>query len=188
MKVLILSGTPKTEGLAHSCVQRARDGAVAAGADCEIVSLCEAKLRVCAVCADGWGICKKDHVCLYGDDGFAAIQDALAAADALILVSPVYWGEMTEAMKAFFDRYRRCESTKGEGSALRGKQVLLVAAPGGTGNGMVSCFEQMERLVKHLRAEIFDFVGVNRWNREYKLVTVGAAAAALVSQSGSSSR
>ena len=88
---------------------------------------------------------------------------------------------MSEAMKAFFDRYRRCEATKGENSALRGKQVLLVASPGGTGNGMVSCFEQMERLCRHLKAEVFDFVGVNRWNSAYKLVAIGSAAAALAS-------
>jgi len=97
-------------------------------------------------------------------------------------VTPVYWGDMTESMKGFFDRYRRCEAMKGENCALRGKQILLVASPGGSGNGMVSCFEQMERLCRQLRAEIFDFVGVNRWNSEYKLPTIKAAASALVTQ------
>jgi multimeric flavodoxin WrbA len=186
MKVLIISGTPKREGLAHSCVMRAREGLEGAGGECEIINVCDAKLRVCAVCDDGWGSCLKEHTCRYGDDGFTAIQGKIAAADALVLVTPVYWWDMSEAMKAFFDRYRRCESTKGEGSAMKGKRVLLVASPGGTGNGMVSCFEQMERLCHHLKAEIFDFVGVNRWNKDYKLVTVGAAARALVAQAGSS--
>ncbi|MGA2547989.1 MAG: flavodoxin family protein [Rectinemataceae bacterium] len=183
MNVLIISGTPKHEGLTHSCVQSARDGVVKAGGDCAIVNPCEAKLDCCEVCNDGWGTCQKEHVCSFGDDGFTAIQDKIAGMDALILVTPVYWGEMSEAMKAFFDRYRRCEATKGDKSALHGKQILLIAVPGDSGNGMVSCFEQMERLCRHLRAEIFDFVGVNRWNKEYKLVTISAAAAALVSQS-----
>ena len=185
MNILIVSGTPKHEGLTHSCVQMAREGVESSGGGCSVVSLCEAKLACCKVCDDGWGICKKEHVCAFGDDGFTAIQDRLAAADALVLVTPVYWGEMSEAMKAFFDRYRRCEASKGDGSALRGKQVLLVAVPGDSGNGMVSCFEQMEKLCRHLRADIFDFVGVNRWNKKYKLVAIGAAAAALVAQAGS---
>ena len=47
---------------------------------------------------------------------------------------------------------------------------------------MVSCFEQMERLCRHLKAEIFDFVGVNRRSREYKLETIRAAAAALATR------
>jgi multimeric flavodoxin WrbA len=183
LKVVIISGTPKSEGLCHSGVKSAEAGVERAGGSFETIHVCDAKLRVCAVCNDGWGICKTEHVCVFGDDGFSAIQDRLALADALILVSPVYWGEMSESMKAFFDRYRRCESTKGKGSALQGKKVLLVASPGDSGNGMVSCFEQMERLVRHLGARIFDFVGLNKWNKEYKLVTVGAAAEALVSQS-----
>jgi multimeric flavodoxin WrbA len=183
MKVLIVSGTPKHEGLCHSCVESARTGVEQAGGDCEVVNLCEAKLKVCAVCDEGWGTCRQDHVCQFGDDGFTVIQEKLTAADALIFVTPVYWGDMSEAMKAFFDRYRRCEASKGDSSALNGKRILLVASPGGSGNGMVSCFEQMERLCRHLKAEIFDFVGVNRWNREYKLVTIGAAASALVAQS-----
>lgn len=183
MKVVIVSGTPKSEGLCYSCVQSARDGVLKAGAECEVESLCEAKLKICAVCGDGWGTCGRDHRCRFGDDGFTALQERLARADALILITPVYWGEMSEPMKSFFDRYRRCEGLKAEGSDLRGKQVLLVASPGGSGNGMVSCFEQMDRLCRHLKAEIFDYVGVNRWNREYKVPTIGAAAAALVSRS-----
>jgi multimeric flavodoxin WrbA len=182
MKVVIVSGTPKREGLAFSCVQSAREGVLKAGGNCEVVNLCEAGLRLCAVCNDGWGSCRQEHVCRFGDDGFTALQDKLALADALILMTPVYWGDMSEAMKAFFDRYRRCEATKGDSSALRGKRVLLVASPGGSGNGMVSCFEQMERLCRHLKAEIFDFVGVNRWNQGYKIATIGAAAAALAAQ------
>jgi len=182
MKVLIVSGTPKREGLCFSCVQSAREGVLRAGGDCEIANLREAGLKRCAVCDDGWGSCRQEHVCRFGDDGFNELQGKLALADALILITPVYWGDMSETMKAFFDRYRRCEATKGDSSALHGKQVLLIASPGGTGNGMVSCFEQMERLCRHLKAEIFDFVGVNRWNQEYKIETIRAAAAALAAR------
>ena len=179
MRVVIVSGTPKREGLCHSCVQSAREGVLRSGAECEILEACEAKLKACAVCGEGWGSCRDEHRCQFGDDGFTDMQARISAADALILVSPVYWGEMSEAMKTLFDRYRRCEALKPGGGALHGKKVLLVASPGESGNGMLSCLEQMERLCRHLKAEVFDYVGVNRWNREYKLVTVGAAAAAL---------
>jgi multimeric flavodoxin WrbA len=180
MKVLVVSGTPKREGLCFSCVNAASEGAIKAGADCEVVRLLDYRLARCAVCEDGWGTCLNEHVCQFGDDGFDEIQNKLKAADAVILVTPVYWGEMTEIMKAFFDRFRRCEALKREAGALFGKPVLLIASPGGSGNGMVSCFEQMERLCRSLGAKIFDYVGVNRWNREYKLVTIGEAAAAMV--------
>ncbi|MDR3643780.1 MAG: flavodoxin family protein [Clostridia bacterium] len=180
MKVLIISGTPKREGLCCSCIDAAFDGARSAGADCEVVRLCDYPLARCAVCADGWGTCREEHVCSHGDDGFAEIQKKMMDADALILDTPVYWGDMTEVMKAFFDRFRRCEAMKGEKGAIAGKSVLLIASPGGSGNGMISCLEQMERLSRHLSARIFDYIGVNRWNSGYKLVTIRQAAAAMV--------
>jgi multimeric flavodoxin WrbA len=181
MKVILISGTPKTEGLCCACVEAAKAGAESAGASCEIVRLADYKLIRCAMCGDGWGICREQHVCTYGGDGFSEIQKKIAEADAVILDTPVYWGDMSEGMKSFFDRFRRCEAIKGEDGALAGKPVLLICSPGGSGNGMVSCFEQMERLCRHLGAAVFDFVGVSRRNREYKIPAIRAAAAALVS-------
>lgn len=180
MKVVLISGTPKKEGLCASCVEAARAGARSAGAQCEVVRLCDYKLIRCAVCGDGWGQCLEQHTCIYGGDGFSEIQKKIAEADAVILDTPVYWWDMSEAMKAFFDRFRRCEARRGSEGAMAGKPVLLVCSPGGTGNGMIACLEQMERLCRHLGADIFDFIGVNRWNREYKIAAVRAAAAALV--------
>lgn len=180
MKVLILSGTPKREGLCCSCVNAASAGAERAGAECEVVRLCDYSLARCAICGDGWGTCLKEHVCCHGDDGFAEIQKKIEEADAIVLDTPVYWGDMTEVMKAFFDRFRRCEAIKGEKGAIAGKLVLLIASPGGSGNGMISCLEQMERMCHHLSAKIFDFIGVNRWNKDYKLVSIGEAVATMV--------
>ncbi len=179
MKVLILSGTPKHEGLCCSCVDAAQAGVVKSGAECEVVRLCDYKLTRCAMCTDGWGACRAEHTCTFGDDGFSVIQQKIANADALVLDTPVYWGDMTEIMKAFFDRFRRCEAMKGDEGAMAGKPVLLIASPGGSGNGMISCLEQMERLCRHLRANIFDYVGVNRWNQNYKIAAISEAAAAL---------
>lgn len=180
MKVIILSGTPKNDGLCCSCVDAALAGAQKAGADCEVIRLCDYKLIRCAMCGDGWGICREQHVCTFGNDGFSEIQNKIAEADAVILDTPVYWGDMTEVMKSFFDRFRRCEAMKGEKGAMAGKSVLLIASPGGSGNGMISCLEQMERLCRHLSAKIYDFIGVNRWNRDYKIAAITEAAASMV--------
>ena len=181
MKVIILSGTPKQEGLCCSCVDAAITGSQKAGAECEVIRLCDYKLIRCAMCNDGWGTCRDEHTCCYGDDGFTEIQQKLKTADAIILDTPVYWGDMSEVMKAFFDRFRRCEAIKGEKGAIAGKPVILIASPGGSGNGMISCLEQMDRLCRHLNAKIFDYIGVNRWNKDYKLAAIRDAAATMVS-------
>jgi hypothetical protein len=94
----------------------------------------------------------------------------------LVLVTPVYWGEMSEAAKAFADRLRRCEATLGAESRLADKPVLAVAAAGDSGNGSITCLFSIERWVEHVRARKWDFIPVNRWNRPYKLEAIQRAA------------
>lgn len=178
MKVVVLSGTPKSEGLSASCVAAAAAGAKKAGASVVIIDLCKTLIERCKVCGDGWGICRSQHICAYGEDGFGEVSREIAEADALVIQTPVYWGETSEALKSFLDRFRRCEAVK-EKTALTGKEVLLIAAPGGSGNGLLTCLGQMERAVQHMRGHVFDYIGVNRWDREYKLKAIEAPAEAL---------
>ena len=78
-------------------------------------------------------------------------------------------------MKAFTDRLRRCEASRAEDSGLYQKPVMMVAAAGGSGNGMITCLASLERWIQHVRARKWDFIPVNRWNREYKLETIRIA-------------
>jgi multimeric flavodoxin WrbA len=175
MKYLIISGNPKHDGLCHSVMEEVFRGAREGGADVEILTV--EKLERCHVCGDGWGSCREKHRCVFGADGFNAAQEAVGTADQLCFITPVYWWEMAEGLKSFFDRLRRCEF--GQNGALSGKQALLVASPGGTGNGMLSCLEQMDRFCRHTGAVIFDYIGTNRWNHDYKKSAAYAAARAM---------
>jgi multimeric flavodoxin WrbA len=183
MKFLVLSGNPKRDGLCHSVTQEILRGARDGGAETEFLSV--EKIERCRVCGGGWGICRKEHRCIFGNDGFDTAREALEKADAFCIVTPVYWGEMAEGLKSFIDRLRRCEASKrfpGGGaskSVLSGKQTLLVASPGGSGNGALSCLEQLDRFARHTEAVIFDYIGVNRWNQDYKKEAAYAAAKAI---------
>jgi multimeric flavodoxin WrbA len=182
MKYLIISGNPKKDGRCHAITEAIRSGAEAGGAQVEILTV--EKLERCHVCGDGWGTCRAEHVCTYGNDGFSEAQKAVQEADMLCFITPVYWGEMAESLKCFFDRMRRCEAAMLRNSSkpseqkagFSEKQVLLVASPGGSGNGMLSCLEQLDRFCKHTGAVIFDYIGINRWNSEYKKTAAYSAA------------
>lgn len=177
MKLLTISGNPKKDGLCQSVIEAINRGAKDGGADAEEVRLCDLKLEQCVVCGSGWGPCKEKHLCSYGNDGFKTVSDNIAAADAVALVTPVYWWEVSEALKSFMDRFRRCNFS--ENGRLSGKQVMLVVSAGGTGNGIVSCLEQLESFCKHTGAEVYDLIGVNRWNSDYKRRAAYEAAYAL---------
>jgi multimeric flavodoxin WrbA len=179
MHVLVFSSSPNTDGLTAACARAAVGGVYEAGGTAEEVRLNDHSARMCDACNNGWGTCRTEHECQVADD-FQALHRKALEADALVLVTPVYWGEMSESAKAFTDRLRRCEATRGADSGLSGKRVIAVAAAGGSGNGMITCLFSMERWIEHVRARKFDFVPVNRWNRPYKLSTIREAAEAMV--------
>ena len=184
MNVVILSASPNTDGLTAACANAARAGVESGGCTATEIRLNDLSIGACAACDNGWGTCLESHICDVLDD-FQATHDRVNQADALIIVTPVYYGELSESAKAFMDRLRRCEATRKDESALAGKPVIAVAAAGGTGNGMITCLLSMERWIDHLRARKFDLLPVNKWSRAYKLTAIQAAAQAMVTQTGS---
>lgn len=181
MKILVIHSSPNQDGLTAACAEAACAGVRAAGATVEEISLNDLKVGMCLACENGWGECRQNHECENQDD-FQTVHAQVLAADGLVLVTPVYWGEMSESAKALTDRLRRCEATRGEESGLFGKPVIAVAAAGGSGNGTLTCLSSMERWIQHVRARYFDLIAINRWNRVYKLDTIRAAAQAMANE------
>lgn len=179
MDVVVISSSPNVDGLTAACAAAAVQGAQQVGGQAEEVRLNDLNVGMCEACDDGWGPCRPDHECTVEDD-FQALHARMLQAGACVLVTPVYWGEMSESAKAFADRLRRCEAPRGNESGLFGKPTIAVAAAGGSGNGMITCLLSMERWIDQVRARKFDLVTVNRWNREYKLVAIREAASAMV--------
>ena len=178
MKFLIISGNPKNDGLCRSVQDEIARGARDGGAEVKIITA--EGLGRCRVCGDGWGRCRDENRCAFGGDGFDDAQSAAREADAVCIITPVYWGEMTEHLKAFLDRLRRCEF--GKDGAFSGKPALIAVSPGGSGNGMISCLDQLDRFCRHVGAEVFDYIGVNRKNCEYKRVAAYFAAKTMASK------
>lgn len=184
MHLIIIHCSPNDDGLTAACAAAAAAGAREAGASFEEVKLNAAGVGMCQACGNGWGTCRTEHACQV-EDGFQDLHRRIAAADGLVLVTPVYWGEMSESAKALTDRLRRCEATRPAdqgGSKLAGKPFLAVAAAGGSGNGTITCLGSMERWGQHVGARMFDLIAVNRWTRPHKLDCIHASAREMVLQ------
>ncbi|MDR1689912.1 MAG: flavodoxin family protein [Clostridiales bacterium] len=178
MKFLIISGNPKKDGLCASVMEEVKKGAESSGA--QVTAITAEGSERCRCCGNGWGTCREENYCSFGEnDNFNVFHQSVKEADAFCIITPVYWGEMAEGLKCHLDKLRRCEF--GQNGALSGKPVLLVASPGGTGNGMLSCLEQMDRFCRHTGTVIFDYIGINRWNNDYKKTAAYMAAKALTS-------
>ena len=181
MTIVVLSSSPNAAGLTAACARSAVEAALAAAPSIQVkeIRLNGANIGLCKACGDGWGTCRSEHHCQV-EDGFQAIHREVINADAVVLVTPVYWGEMSESAKAFTDRLRRCEASAGAASRLRSKPVIAVAAAGHSGRGLGSCLRSLERLIRHVQARQFDLFGVNRWNRQDMLRAIGESTAAMV--------
>ena len=172
---------PKLGRLTAACGAEAGRGCATENIKTTIVSLNDLNIGKCRACDRGWGTCREKHYCQAEDD-FQELHASMKEMDAFIMITPVYWWDLSESFKAFFDRLRRCEGFKKENHFLRDKQFICIAAAGGTGNGLVSCLGQMEKFVDHVRGVKVDFIGVTRKNRAYKLNTIREAAAHLAAR------
>jgi multimeric flavodoxin WrbA len=145
----------------------------------QVIDLNKKNIRHCQACEQGWGICKTEHLCIIEDDDFNGILRSMSDVDGFIIITPVYWWDMSESAKVFFDRFRRCEALNSN-SRVAGKPFACVAAAGGTGNGCISCLSVMEKLVDHVKGDKFDFIHIIQKNRAFKLDTIGRSAEAMV--------
>ncbi len=172
MKVLIITSSPNTDGLTSTCGKAARQGAVDSRSKTRIINLNELQINRCAVHNDGWGTCRNEHRCQLQDD-FQELQQTIDKAEGCVFITPVYFGEPSEPMKALFDRLRRCEAHKeGNDSVFSGKPVVCVAAAGGTGHGAIACLAMMEEFMLCLHADVFDTIAVTRKTRDYQVETI----------------
>src|ERR1035437_2061399 len=108
MKLLALSGSGNHEfGTAKATGALQKGFEKAGGGTVESIFLVDHKLQRCLQCeVDGWGICRREGLCIIKDD-FSEIVDKVRAADVMVFANPVYFGDISDSMRSFLDRFRR---------------------------------------------------------------------------------
>ena len=99
MDVLGISGSPNTGGFTGLLLDKALDGAKASGAHTEKIILNDLNFKACQEC----GGCGETGVCILDDD-MRPIYEKLVKADAVVVASPIYFGNITAQLKAMIDR------------------------------------------------------------------------------------
>lgn len=99
MNILGISGSPKIAGLTSLLLDNVLEGAKRSGAHTEKIILNDLKFKACQEC----GGCDETGICVL-DDGMSPIYERLAAADAVVVASPIYFGNITAQLKAMIDR------------------------------------------------------------------------------------
>ena len=97
--ILILKGSPREKGNSSTLADRAAAGAMEAGAQVESIYLHGMDIRACDAC----DLCDAGQ-CVIEDD-MQPLYPKLAAADAILLASPVYWFTFSAQLKLCIDRW-----------------------------------------------------------------------------------
>jgi len=187
---IIITASPNKDGLTAACGEAAYDGITSAGGSAEVIDLFAEELKPCLNCGNsttvfgiidkGWGSCFGKAVCTI-KDVMADLQIKIRESEGFVLVTPVYFGQPSEFMQYFMDRFRRLEVFNEEkGSAAKNKAVDIIAAAGGSGNGTVPCLTEMEIWCRQVGALLKDRIGITRYNREIMLQEIASSAARMV--------
>jgi multimeric flavodoxin WrbA len=102
MKVLGISGSPRTGGNTELLVQTALQKLQLEGIETEFVSLAGRQILPCTACGDCSHV--ERPMCTLGDAGFEGMIERFMEADGILVGSPVYFGSATPETMALLDR------------------------------------------------------------------------------------
>jgi len=127
MNILAVLGSARRGGNTETLIKEALRGA--GEPDAEVFALSEMAIVGCQGCKG----CKLPDAdgCILADD-MQILYEKMKQADALILGSPIYYGEITGQMKSFMDRWYALKDGKGKVRMEKGKKALFIVVQGAT--------------------------------------------------------
>jgi len=155
MKVIAFCGSARKEGNTSLLLNAVFKPLAESGAETELIELAGNEIRGCMGCY----VCylKKNRECVLTKDPVNESISKMAAADAILLGSPAYFGDVSSEMKAFIDRSSMVN--KANGYMFKRKIGAAVAAAGRA--GAVHALDTMNHFF--LLSQMI-IVGSNDWN------------------------
>lgn len=175
MNILILSFSnnkvnkdsfiPNEKGLTFACVDECIQELNDQNIEYTHICINHKNIKKCMACGErGWGNCLKEHKCVINDD-FNELYDLMNEYDGYIFITPVYFWEMSESAKTFFDRLKRCDAFN-ENSKIKNKKFIAIACAGGSGNGTENTLNAFDVLNHFMGMNMIGRISMTRFNFE----------------------
>jgi len=104
MKVIGINGSPRKNWNTATLINKALEGAASKDAETELIHLYDLNYKGCISCFS----CKRIDGESYGKcalkDDLTQVLEKVEKADAIVLGSPIYFGEITGEMRSFLER------------------------------------------------------------------------------------
>lgn len=141
MKIVAFVSSSSHGGNTATAARRLLEGAAQAGAQTEILYLNDYHIKCCRGCRT----CEKTNECVIKGDDVPLLHAALRSADAYVLATPTYYGDITGQFKQFVDRcypfvdvYKDPETkTMRFGSVIKERKPGVIIAVSGSHGDMV---------------------------------------------------
>ncbi len=125
-KALLINGSPQQKKSTFTALEQVARGLEDNGVSTEIVWLGNQPVKPCVAC----GACNATQRCAFGEeDGVNALIEAVQAADALVIGSPVHFAGMNGSLKSALDRMFFAAASS---FACKPAGVVVVARRAGT--------------------------------------------------------
>ena len=168
MKLVVIMGSRNPEGQTARAANALIAGVRAAGWEVAQHYLPSMAIERCRQCdAAGWGTCRSEGACVIDDD-LARLVGEIRAADAVVFATPVYFGDLSESMRAFTDRLRRIARHENGRAGLTDKRAIGICVAGGGGGGAPSCTVSLEKVLRTCGFDVVDMVPARRQNLDLK--------------------
>ena len=163
MKVLLINGSPRQEGNTATALKEVAKQLNSEGIDSEIVWIENKPIRGCIAC----GQCKAQGLgrCIFDDDSCNKISEKFEEAHALIVGSPVYYGQPNGALLSIIQR-----AFYSNGANISGKPAASIAVC--RRGGATAVFESLNMPFQMMNMPI---VTSQYWNIVYGLASGDAA-------------
>ena len=172
MKTILICGSRNPHGQTAQAADAVLKGLLKAGASAEQVFLPTLEVERCRQCDDnGWGLCRKEGRCVIDDD-LSGLVEKIREADTVVFVTPVYYSELSESLRAFTDRLRRICTHEAGRVSIKGKPVIGMCVAGGGGGGSQACCVSLEKVMTACGLDVVDMIPVRRQNLQAKLPTL----------------
>lgn len=181
MEVVVVSGSRNRNGQTAQAVDACLKGFKQAEAGVESFFLPEKKIERCRQCGDsGWGLCRSKGRCIIEDD-LGLIVESICRADVIIFATPVYFGDLSESLRAFLDRLRRMCTHSSVKGLIEKRSAIGICVAGGGGAGAAECSLSLEKILNGCGFNVLDVIGVRRQNLKMKQMILQTTAERIAS-------
>lgn len=122
VRLVVINGSPRKRGHTSVLAQRAAEAAAQSGAGVDVISLSGLNIAPCSGCSDSSGKFRCRYGCNIQDD-MQRVYPVLERSDAILVATPVYYGNISGQLKCLLDRtnalkFRRYRLADKVGGAL----------------------------------------------------------------------